>query len=217
MKIIAVSDTHGKTPILPKGDVLVHCGDWSMAGTFQETMNFLTWLSSIRDNYKEILVIPGNHDRWVQQNEALAKEEFNNIGVKLLIDELVTIDGIRFYGHPWTPMFCNWSYMLYEDEMIEKCAAIPAHDVLLSHGPPSGFLDEVERFNGQKCEYEIEHVGCQSLYDTIDRLRPKIVFCGHIHEGYGQAGFKGIDIYNVSHMDGRYRARNKYVEVEYIP
>src|SRR5574343_185251 len=205
LKIVAISDTHGKTPILPKGDVLVHCGDWSMGGTFQETMNFLTWLSSIRNNYKEILVVPGNHDRWIEQNQALAKEEFKNRDIKLLIDELVTVDGIRFYGHPWTPMFCNWSYMLYKDEMIEKCAAIPAHDILLSHGPAKGILDYCN--DG--------HVGCQSLYDAIDRLRPKKVFCGHIHEGYGEAGFKGIGIYNVSHMDGRYKGRNKYVEVEY--
>ena len=205
MKIIAISDTHGKTPILPKGDILVHCGDWSMAGTFQETMSFLTWLSGIRNDYKEILVVPGNHDRWVEFNLALAKQEFASRNIKLLIDELVTIDGIRFYGHPWTPMFCNWSFMLYKDEMIEKCAVIPPHDILLSHGPIKGLLDYCD--NG--------HVGCEALYDAVDRLRPKKIFCGHIHEGYGEGGIKGINVYNVSHMNKRYKGVNKYVEIEY--
>ena len=30
MKIVAISDTHQTFPKLPKGDILIHCGDYSL-------------------------------------------------------------------------------------------------------------------------------------------------------------------------------------------
>ena len=39
----------------------------------------------------------------------------------------------------------------------------------------------------------------------MDRVRPKIVVCGHIHEGYGQFERDGTLIFNVSVVDEHYR------------
>jgi Icc-related predicted phosphoesterase len=48
-------------------------------------------------------------------------------------------------------------------------------------------------------------VGSRELLATIDRVRPKIVVSGHIHEGYGQFERNSTRIYNVSVVDEYYQ------------
>jgi len=60
MKIVMVSDTHGKHPALPAGDVLVHCGDLTHFGSFAELRAEVEWLKSLVFRY--VILIGGNHD-----------------------------------------------------------------------------------------------------------------------------------------------------------
>jgi hypothetical protein len=53
----------------------------------------------------------------------------------------------------------------------------PGVDILLTHGPPYGILDQVI---GSR-----ESVGCKHLYRAVERARPALHVFGHIHEGYG--------------------------------
>ena len=48
--------------------------------------------------------------------------------------------------------------------------------VLLSHSPPRGHLDKT--FIGT-------HVGSTAIADAVERYRPVLVVCGHIHEARG--------------------------------
>ena len=50
-------------------------------------------------------------------------------------------------------------------------------DILISHGPPAGILDE--NFEGHRC-------GSQALMNAIERIRPRLVVFGHIHEQGGK-------------------------------
>ena len=36
------------------------------------------------------------------------------------------IEGLKFYGSPWTPVFYDWAFMLPEVELAGKWAMIPA-------------------------------------------------------------------------------------------
>jgi len=45
---------------LPKGDVLVHCGDFTKTGFLHEIEHFNTFLK--QQDYKHKIVIAGNHD-----------------------------------------------------------------------------------------------------------------------------------------------------------
>ena len=61
IRLICISDTHTHKPnSLPAGDVLVHAGDLTNAGTIAEIQDQIDWLSSLPFKYK--VVICGNHD-----------------------------------------------------------------------------------------------------------------------------------------------------------
>ena len=180
MRIVTLSDTHGyhweigkyNNPI-PDGDVLVHCGDWQSYGKLEELYDFNKWLGTLPHKYK--LVIAGNHDKaaWDTYKER-TKVRFTN--ATYLQDEEIVIDGVKFYGFPWTPMFWNWHFMLDRgsEKMIRKCNQIPDHtDVLLSHGPPQGKLDWTERGP--------EHMGCEDLRNRVLEVQPQLHIFGHNH------------------------------------
>lgn len=198
MKIVAISDTHGYKPDLPDGDVLVHAGDFLGAGNYREMLDFMGWLAKVTPKFKHTLIVPGNHDRWVQANPGIARQELQAIGATLLIDEVIVIEGRTFYGTPWTPIFGNWAFMDMESGLAKKFAGIPDRvDVLISHGPPNGYLDE--------CQIPPVHVGSTALLEAMDRARPKVTICGHIHEGRGTVDIGYGVVCNVSILNENYR------------
>ena len=58
--VICISDTHCTQPSLPSGDLLLHAGDLSNVGSFDEIQAQLHWLSAQPHKYK--VVIAGNHE-----------------------------------------------------------------------------------------------------------------------------------------------------------
>lgn len=64
LRFVCISDTHNKHDKieLPRGDVLLHAGDFSGTGTLDEVKRFSSWLGSLGDRYKHKIVIAGNHD-----------------------------------------------------------------------------------------------------------------------------------------------------------
>merc|ERR1712070_687278 len=64
LRFVCISDTHGHhhdlTTKLPQGDVLLHTGDFSMAGELDEVLDFGRWVQSLPFKWK--IVISGNHD-----------------------------------------------------------------------------------------------------------------------------------------------------------
>lgn len=189
VKIVAISDTHGSTPNLPEGDILIHSGDFSNWGTFLEFKAFITYLETKASSFKHIIVVPGNHDMWVESNVGLAKEELSNIGVNLIIDDYIEIEGIRFYGTPYTPRYGRWSFMDKEENLAERFRRIPENiDIFISHGPPFGYLDV--NAVGENC-------GGHSLLKRIQEIKPSVVVFGHIHESKGSI-ISDIRYYNTA-------------------
>jgi len=100
-------------------------------------------------------------------------------------------DGINFYGSPWTPAFCGWAFQLHNDyEDTEIWRKIPKDtDVLITHGPAYGFLDQFLMPTGNLSA----RLGSKGLHNWIDANNPKVHICGHIHtppeqilDGYGE-------------------------------
>jgi len=207
MRLVVISDTHTFHGAVepPGGDVLVHAGDFSLGGQPHELMEFFEWLGALPHRHK--VVIAGNHDLLFEENPDFARDMVP-AGVTYLEDAGCEIEGIRFWGSPWQPWFLDWAFNLdSEAELQAKWNLIPPDtDVLVTHGPPYGVLDEC---------YDGRSVGCAALAGTVQRIVPKLHLFGHIHEGYGRAGDPaGTTFVNACICDRFYRPINPPVVVD---
>jgi len=191
--IIAFSDTHGyhDDVDLPDGDLLIHGGDLTGRGGLYEVEDFDDYLS-IRD-HPEKVVIAGNHDGCFQDEPDEARSRLTE--ATYLQDGGTTIEGLKIWGSPWTPRFFNWSFMLPRGEALaEKWAMIPEDvDILVTHGPPHGILDEAQG---------IESVGCRELRRRVEQIQPRLHIFGHIHEARGRVDQGGTTFVNASCFQG---------------
>jgi len=200
-RVVFLSDTHGNginNLNIPKGDVLIHCGDATYNGTAQEIHNFNESLKDL--NFKKIIFIPGNHDFIFENDRTLSQKIMTNADV--LIDKSIIYNGIKIYGSPWQPRFCNWAFNLPRgNKILEKWDLIEKDaDIVVTHGPPLYILDKTK--SG-------EHVGCYDLAKIIKENNPKIHAFGHIHESYGIERHKETYYVNASIVDCSYVIRNK--------
>ncbi|MDP4532865.1 metallophosphatase domain-containing protein [Marinobacter salarius] len=209
MRLVCISDTHSmhrRITDLPEGDVLIHAGDCLGAGTLQNVEEFNDWLGILPHRHK--IVIAGNHDWVFQQAPDLARATLTN--AIYLEDDGIEVEGLRFWGSPWTPTFMDWAFMLDRGQPLhDHWQLIPENtDVLITHGPPHGIADEVEAGFGTL------NVGCNDLLDRIDSLSLKAHIFGHIHEGYGSVVKDGICFVNASTCDERYRPINPPILID---
>ncbi len=193
MRIVCVSDTHGyhRRAVVPDGDILVHGGDLTRHGSLEDVDDFNAWLGSLPHKHK--VVICGNHDWCFQKTPAEARARITN--AIYLEDEGCEIEGLKFYGSPWTPLFFDWAFMLSEVELFEKWALIPAGlDVLITHGPPHGILDVTNRN---------ELAGSVTLIERVRTTKPRLHVFGHIHEAAGRYDDADTTFVNASTQMGK--------------
>lgn len=207
-RIVAISDTHNQHQkvILPEGDILIHAGDLTGRGSDRELFEVFLWLEKQAQKFKHVIFIAGNHDFGLE-TECL---QILSSNIHYLEDEQIELEGIKFYGSPWTPTFFDWAFMKADQDLKEVWDKIPDDtQVLITHGPAYGFLDETQ---------EHLHVGSRTLKARILELSDKKLthhICGHIHEGYGYGkGFLDGGFYNVSTVNRRYEVINPPVIID---
>lgn len=206
MRIVALSDTHGKQEQLqvPDGDLLIFAGDCSSRGEEWEVAAFLKWFAGQPHRHK--VMIAGNHD-FLFEEDAIRSRELIPEGIIYLNDSGVTIEGVSIWGSPITPRFFDWAFNRDRGQQIEKYwQQIPnGTDILITHGPPVGILDRTTRG---------DTTGCEDLMHHVERVRPKLHVFGHIHEGYGMVEKNGTRFVNACNLDERYRMRNLAVLID---
>jgi hypothetical protein len=170
------------------------------------------WLASVPATQK--ILTWGNHD-WCGQACSFRRDspaEASLTDVQILVDERTAVsarggtDGaVSVWATPWSNPFMNWAFMKAPGELEAVYAEIPEGiDILVSHQPPYGYGDRYFDAGSGK----VEHLGSRELLTAIERVRPNLVICGHIHSGYGRTEYEGIPIYNVSVVDEMYRLVN---------
>jgi 3',5'-cyclic AMP phosphodiesterase CpdA len=219
MRIVALSDQHGHLPEVPRCDLLIVAGDIcpDRMGVFyakrepeQQKAWFdrcaRPWLADAPAAHR--IGTWGNHD-WCGQScdfSADFPDRAPSSRFQLLVDQATRIPSsqtagpLAIWGTPWSNPFMDWAFMKDPAELARLYAAIPAGiDVLVSHQPPYGYGDLLYDRDGS-----VRHLGSHELLAAIDRVRPRLVICGHFHEGRGRYDCHGVPIYNVSVVDQQY-------------
>jgi len=210
-----LSDTHGRhleiTELygeLPYVDIIVHSGDCTRYGEFEETDLFMNWYS--KQNAMHKILVAGNHDFVLQQMDRRNWLLANNYGVTYLEDSFININGIGIYGSPWSPVYGMWAFMKQRnaelDEVWQKVPTDGSVDLLVTHTPRYGRFDVSVRGN--------YNVGCEMLANRINDIHPKVHVFGHIHECGGmikeetEVPLKGMLSLNASLLNTRYVLAN---------
>ena len=199
MRLSLLSDLHGYVPspaaqaIVDKADAVCICGDIQ-----SRAMHTFAWINAQK---KPVVLVPGNHD-WFLYDPAGAPSNWGfKPHVRVLIDSGCELDGVRFWGTPWSPIFFDWAFMLPPEGLREKYAKIPEGiDVLLTHSPPRIPRSRIDMVEGRR-----DHCGSAELAEAVLRARPRHLFCGHIHTGDHTPVRLGSTLCrNVSYLDEQY-------------
>ncbi len=199
MRLVVISDTHGLhggIQGLPDGDVLVHAGDFMNSGYDPEDIqSFNRWLGGQPFKYR--VVCGGNHDRYFQNSPQQARTLLTN--AIYLENAGVTIDNVSFWGSPYTPEFLNWAFMYPRGSGARQYwDQIPYNlDVLITHGPPFGILDQVMPGGA--------HLGCEELFKAVEEKKPKVHLFGHIHGGSGIFESGDTRFINAAYLNEQYK------------
>lgn len=209
MKIVFISDTHERHKLLtdlPHADMIIHGGDITNRGKIQEVEEFINWFASL--DYKYKIFIAGNHDFYFEDYTWYEIQQKLPHGMYYLCNSGVEIQDITFWGSPVTPNFYNWAFMRNRgSEIMKVWQQMPSErlDVLITHGPPVGILDQCK--DGRT-------VGCADLLSVVNEVKPKYHLFGHIHEGYGICKTEHTTFINGSVLDENYLLRNNPIVFE---
>jgi Icc-related predicted phosphoesterase len=209
LKITLAADLHMLFDQMNWGSgtkILVVAGDLTSYGYTDELKPFARWVEN--GPFEKVVVIAGNHDTVFQRNREKAMRRISDRTSKVvyLEDSGAEIDGLKFYGTPWTIGLYKderWAFGLEESQLQEKWRMIPRDvDVLVTHSPPFGILDQATSFNSAGLE---NNCGSQSLLrEVVGRVMPKVHVFGHIHEARGTTAKDGVQFVNAAMVDRMY-------------
>jgi predicted phosphodiesterase len=206
IRVVCISDTHRHIPEhVPEGDILIHAGDMTDAGSVAEIQRQVDWLASLP--HKEIVVISGNHDTYLdpRSRPSLSEDERRgNINWKRvhylqhrklsltietepesststtpLLAEGQRQRRIRIYGAPQIPACGPMSIHAFQYPRGQDAwsETIPEDtDILITHTPPKYHLDLALPAG----------LGCEHLLAEVRRVKPALHVFGHVHWGAGQ-------------------------------
>eukprot|EP00475_Leptophrys_vorax_P016218 TRINITY_DN22670_c0_g1_i1.p1 TRINITY_DN22670_c0_g1~~TRINITY_DN22670_c0_g1_i1.p1 ORF type:complete len:278 (-),score=75.43 TRINITY_DN22670_c0_g1_i1:1196-2029(-) len=188
-RVVVISDTHYKHCSLfkkriPRGDILIHCGDFSKRLSLEKVEKDLKDLNEFFkiQPHPHKLLIAGNHEMGAFKR--MSQSEIQDLlpDVRYLADELVEIDGVKIYGHYWASQ--------------KKWSSLPAGiDILVTHMPPYNILDLAwennDRSDQSACPVcgEVHpgfaHWGDDGLLQQILKMKPPVHAFGHVHDAHG--------------------------------
>ncbi|KAL2866122.1 Metallo-dependent phosphatase-like protein [Aspergillus lucknowensis] len=181
VRVVCISDTHNATPDIPDGDLLIHAGDLTKQGSYEELHSQLSWLSGLPHTHK--VVIAGNHDRLLDR--ATRNDEFSSLNLNwgdiiYLENTSVTLTfdksqkrNLKVYGSPLTPEYGIWAFQYPAIRDVWSRRIPDDTDIVVTHSPPALHLDAGKGGDGY-------------LLRELQRIKPVLAVFGHAHDGYGE-------------------------------
>jgi Icc-related predicted phosphoesterase len=175
MRILAIGDLHGTAVGIPSDvDAVFIAGDFTNADSVKFVEEFLDSISC------DVLAVPGNMDR----KDVLDVLESRGVSIHRKVVDYKGFKVFGFGGSSITPFGTPFEF---DDEQIEEMIAGFSADIAVFHDTPYGFFDWV---GGNS-------VGSMAIRRWIENMKPKLVFCAHIHEHKGVAKFNDTIIVKV--------------------
>ena len=186
MDVTIIADTHGLQDEikLKTGTMLIHAGDVTEYGSEEEVIDFLEWFAKQPFKYK--IFIAGNHDVFFEECTAAKRKKIIPKDIIYLQNSGVEIEGLKIWGSPVTPYFLGMAFNARNGKDIKKIwNKVPIDtDILITHGPPKGMLDN--------------DFGCEELLNRVNIVRPKIHCFGHVHGRNGMANLNQTRFINAT-------------------
>lgn len=175
MKILGFVDTHGDKKIIrhlikksEEVELMVCAGDISIWGN-----NVKEILIELEKTKKTLLILPGNHEFEEELKKDCQKFDY----VVYLHKGSYQIGNYYFFGYGGG----GFSEKDLEFERVSErfLATIKEGSkiVLVTHGPPYG--TKLDALPG------LGHRGCKSIRQFINKAKPLLHICGHLHENAG--------------------------------
>jgi Icc-related predicted phosphoesterase len=198
-----ISDTHQLEDeiTIPPCDLLIHAGDWSFFGRSETAMDrFLAWFAEQPARYRVLTC--GNHEYPVEADPDKWRRRVRN--ATLLLNESITIEGIKIFGSPCTTLSSGAFGISDEAKREALWRTIPQDTaVLITHGGPEGML------SGDG--------GCPALRRAVIRVKPRLHCFGHVHSAYGTLPTKNSLFVNASILDEEGAPSRKPVLLNFAP
>lgn len=203
MKIWHFSDTHeleNQLKVPQNIDIAIFSGDCTnskiAALNSNKMEHFLEWYSKLDIKYK--IFVAGNHDVSLERG-LIRKENFDQKGITLLHDSMVTINTVKIWGSPYTPTCgVDWAYNESKQKIKRHWDLIPdGVDIIVTHGPPKGKLDLSTSKDGL-----LKQCGDSALNKAILRVNPTLHCFGHIHNSDDITNAGTMTVNNIIYSNG---------------
>lgn len=207
VRIVCISDTHDLTvDDIPDGDVLIHAGDMTVDGSIPAIQKQIDWLCSLP--HKEIVVISGNHDTYLDPRTRPSLREDQKAG---------TIDWKRVHYLQHRRLSLSVAVepnsaaseetqllgqetkhrrlIIYGAPQIPACGDMSVHAFQYPRGRDAWSetvptdADILVTHTPPKFHMDLSlpsELGCEHLAKEVKRVKPTLHVFGHVHWGAGQ-------------------------------
>ncbi len=209
VRVVCISDTHNNIPEhVPPGDLLIHAGDMTNDGSVAEIQKQIDWLASLP--HKEIVVISGNHDTYLDPRTRSSLSEEQRAGslnwkrVHYLQHRALTLT-IKFESNTTDapssrmPLLAEGraqrQIRIYGAPQIPACGPMNVHAFQYPRGRDAWSetvpedIDILVTHAPPKYHMDLalpKGMGCEHLLTEVKRVKPRLHVFGHVHWGAGR-------------------------------